>query len=62
MRTVRSRKVVSFLPTDCGVWFAKTDKAHHGAKACGEPCRIRGWCLAVSRQVAAGALLSMGTG
>ena len=21
MRTVRSRKVVSFLPTDCGVWF-----------------------------------------
>jgi hypothetical protein len=23
MRTVRSRKVVSFLPTDCGVWYAK---------------------------------------
>ena len=23
MRTVRSRKVVSFLPTDCGVWFGK---------------------------------------
>ena len=23
MRTVRSRKVVSFLPMDCGVWFAK---------------------------------------
>ena len=21
MRTERSRKVVSFLPTDCGVWF-----------------------------------------
>ena len=21
MRTVRSRNVVSFLPTDCGVWF-----------------------------------------
>ncbi len=25
MRTVRSRKVVSFLPTDCGVWSAKWD-------------------------------------
>ena len=23
MRTERSRKVVSFLPTDCGVWYAK---------------------------------------
>ena len=23
MRTQRSRKVVSFLPMDCGVWFAK---------------------------------------
>ena len=23
MRTQRSRKVVSFLPTDCGVWFSK---------------------------------------
>jgi hypothetical protein len=23
MRTVRSRKVVSFLPMDCGVWFDK---------------------------------------
>ena len=23
MRTVRSRKVISFLPTDCGVWFDK---------------------------------------
>ncbi|MBT9684132.1 hypothetical protein GPK94_05815 [Pseudoflavonifractor sp. MCC625] len=25
MRTVRSRKVVSFLPTDCGVWSAKNE-------------------------------------
>ena len=25
MRTVRSRKVVSFLPTDCGVWFDEND-------------------------------------
>ena len=25
MRTVRSRKVVSFLPSDCGVWSAKID-------------------------------------
>ena len=23
MRTERARKVVSFLPTDCGVWFGK---------------------------------------
>ena len=27
MRTVRSRKVVSFLPMDCGVWYAKIDYA-----------------------------------
>ena len=33
MRTRRSRKVVSFLPTDCGVWSAKTDdKAFVGVK------------------------------
>ena len=25
MRTVRSRNVVSFLPTDCGVWFDEND-------------------------------------
>ena len=25
MRTERSRKVVSFLPSDCGVWSAKID-------------------------------------
>ena len=25
MRTQRSRKVVSFLPSDCGVWSAKID-------------------------------------
>ena len=26
MRTVRSRKVVSFLPMDCGVWFDENDR------------------------------------
>lgn len=31
MRTVRSRKVVSFLPTDCGVWF--DENAGRGATA-----------------------------
>ena len=31
MRTVRSRKVVSFLPTDCGVWF--DENAGRGADA-----------------------------
>ena len=31
MRTERSRKVVSFLPTDCGVWF--DENAGRGATA-----------------------------
>src|SRR5699024_10124312 len=31
MRTQRSRKVVSFLPTDCGVWF--DENAERGATA-----------------------------
>ena len=31
MRTQRSRKVVSFLPTDCGVWF--DENAGRGADA-----------------------------
>ncbi len=31
IRTVRSRKVVSFLPTDCGVWF--DENAGRGATA-----------------------------
>ena len=31
MRTQRSRKVVSFLPTDCGVWF--DENAGRGATA-----------------------------
>ena len=31
MRTVRSRRVVSFLPTDCGVWF--DENAGRGADA-----------------------------
>ena len=31
MRTVRSREVVSFLPTDCGVWF--DENAGRGADA-----------------------------
>ena len=31
MRTERSRKVVSFLPTDCGVWF--DENAGRGADA-----------------------------
>ena len=26
LRTYRSRKVVSFLPTDCGVWFDENDR------------------------------------
>ena len=26
MRTERSRKVVSFLPMDCGVWFDENDR------------------------------------
>ena len=26
MRTQRSRKVVSFLPMDCGVWFDENDR------------------------------------
>lgn len=31
MRTERARKVVSFLPTDCGVWF--DENAGRGATA-----------------------------
>ena len=31
MRTERSRRVVSFLPTDCGVWF--DENAGRGADA-----------------------------
>ena len=31
LRTYRSRKVVSFLPTDCGVWF--DENAGRGATA-----------------------------
>ena len=31
LRTYRSRKVVSFLPTDCGVWF--DENAGRGADA-----------------------------
>ena len=31
MRTERARKVVSFLPTDCGVWF--DENAERGATA-----------------------------
>ena len=31
MRTERSRNVVSFLPTDCGVWF--DENAGRGADA-----------------------------
>lgn len=26
MRTERARKVVSFLPMDCGVWFDENDR------------------------------------
>ena len=40
--TFGSRKVISFLPTDWGIWFAKTAKAHHTVNAYGEPCGVWG--------------------